>query len=173
MPKMAQKMDKLAVIRSMHTSEVDHPGGIYLMHTGYRPSANVRFPEIGAIVAKYQGRDGVGPAELRQDLLARQRRRGLPRPEVSAVRALARRAPADVLDFVALDPESELRSGTNCELSSRISYAATTNSETGRMHREAYEARAGCKALADVFKIDDEWTKYRTSTATARSAGAA
>ena len=34
MPKMAQQMDKVAVIRSMRTSEVDHPGGIYLMHTG-------------------------------------------------------------------------------------------------------------------------------------------
>src|SRR5688572_2961014 len=58
MPKMGQKMDKIAVIRSMRTSEVDHPGGIYLMHTGYRPAATVRFPEIGAIVAKYQGRPG-------------------------------------------------------------------------------------------------------------------
>src|SRR5947207_2871885 len=55
MPKMAQQMDKVAVIRSMKTSEVDHPGGIYLMHTGYRPSATVRFPEMGSIVAKYQG----------------------------------------------------------------------------------------------------------------------
>src|SRR5437016_5655930 len=58
MPKLAQQMDKVAVIRSMRTSEVDHPGGIYLMHAGYRPSATVRFPEVGALVAKYQGRDG-------------------------------------------------------------------------------------------------------------------
>src|SRR5436305_12864779 len=55
---MAQQMDKIAVSRSMRTSEVDHPGGIYLMHAGYRPSANARFPEIGAVVAKYQGREG-------------------------------------------------------------------------------------------------------------------
>src|SRR3954466_12546190 len=58
MPKLAGQMDKVAVVRSMRTSEVDHPGGIYLMHTGYRPSANVRFPEFGAVIAKYQGRDG-------------------------------------------------------------------------------------------------------------------
>src|SRR5688572_10617977 len=57
MPHMAQQMDKIAVIRSMKTSQVDHPGGIYLMHTGYRPSSNVRLPEIGSIVAKYQGRE--------------------------------------------------------------------------------------------------------------------
>ena len=58
MPKMAKQMEQVAVIRSMRTSEVDHPGGIYLMHTGYRPAANVRFPEVGAIVAKYQGTPG-------------------------------------------------------------------------------------------------------------------
>ena len=57
MPKISQMMDKLCVIRSMRTSQVDHPGGIYLMHTGYNPTANVRFPEIGAICAKYLGRE--------------------------------------------------------------------------------------------------------------------
>src|SRR4051812_42179877 len=58
MPKMAQQMDQIAVIRSMKTSQVDHPGGIYLMHTGYQPSSNVRFPEIGSIIARYQGQKG-------------------------------------------------------------------------------------------------------------------
>src|SRR5436853_1888484 len=58
MPHLAKQMDKVAVIRSMKTSEVDHPGGIYLMHTGYRPSATIRYPEAGAIVAKYQGVEG-------------------------------------------------------------------------------------------------------------------
>src|SRR6478672_2023025 len=58
MPFMAKQMDKVAVIRSMRTSEVDHPGGIQLMHTGYKASANVRFPEMGAVVAKYHGTVG-------------------------------------------------------------------------------------------------------------------
>src|SRR4051794_36416921 len=58
MPFMAKQMDKVAVIRSMRTSEVDHPGGIQLMHTAYRPSANGRFPEIGATVGKCHGSPG-------------------------------------------------------------------------------------------------------------------
>ena len=57
MPKIAQQMDKLTVIRSMRTSQVDHPGGIHLMHTGYSPAANIRFPELGAVIAKYHGRE--------------------------------------------------------------------------------------------------------------------
>ena len=54
---LAGQADKIAVIRSMRTSQVDHPGGIHLMHTGYAESANTRFPEIGAITAKYLGRE--------------------------------------------------------------------------------------------------------------------
>ncbi|MBX9679384.1 MAG: DUF1501 domain-containing protein [Gemmataceae bacterium] len=57
LPRIARHMDKLAVIRSMQTSEPDHPGGIYLMHTGQRPTVNVAHPELGAMCAKYLGSD--------------------------------------------------------------------------------------------------------------------
>jgi hypothetical protein len=56
MPNIAQQMDKLCVIRSMRTSQIDHPQGIHLMHTAYSEAANVRFPELGAVIAKYLGR---------------------------------------------------------------------------------------------------------------------
>ena len=55
LPRMARQCDKLAVIRSMQTSEPDHPGGIHLMHTGYRQTVAVSHPELGAMVAKYCG----------------------------------------------------------------------------------------------------------------------
>jgi hypothetical protein len=55
LPRVAGQADRLAVIRSMRTSEPDHPGGIYLMHTGYRQAVNVAHPELGAMVAKYLG----------------------------------------------------------------------------------------------------------------------
>src|SRR6516162_8450473 len=55
LPRIAQQCDKLAVIRSLTTSEPDHPGGIYSMHTCYRPEASVSHPELGAMVAKYCG----------------------------------------------------------------------------------------------------------------------
>ncbi|MCA9117798.1 MAG: DUF1501 domain-containing protein, partial [Planctomycetaceae bacterium] len=57
MPAIARQMHRLTVIRSMRTSQVDHPGGIYLMHTGWQPTPNVRFPELGAVVAKYLGHE--------------------------------------------------------------------------------------------------------------------
>lgn len=55
LPRMAQQIDKLAIIRSMRTQSPDHPDGIYHMHTCYKQSERVPHPELGAMVAKYVG----------------------------------------------------------------------------------------------------------------------
>jgi hypothetical protein len=56
LPRMAQQIKKLALIRSMRTQSPDHPDGIYHMHTCYKQSERTPHPEIGAVVAKYLGR---------------------------------------------------------------------------------------------------------------------
>ena len=55
LPKMAQQVDKLGIIRSMRTQSPDHPDGIYHMHTCYKQSERVPHAELGAMVAKYLG----------------------------------------------------------------------------------------------------------------------
>jgi hypothetical protein len=55
LPKMAGIADKLAVIRSMKTQSPDHPDGIYHMHTCYKMSERTPHPEIGAVIAKFNG----------------------------------------------------------------------------------------------------------------------
>jgi hypothetical protein len=55
LPKMAAVADKLAVIRSMKTQSPDHPDGIYHMHTCYKMNERTPHPEIGAVIAKYNG----------------------------------------------------------------------------------------------------------------------
>jgi hypothetical protein len=55
LPRMAAVADKLAVIRSMKTQSPDHPDGIYHMHTCYKMSERTPHPEIGAVIAKYNG----------------------------------------------------------------------------------------------------------------------
>jgi len=55
LPKMAQVADKLAVIRSMKTGSPDHPDGIYHMHTCYKQSERTPHPELGAVIAKFNG----------------------------------------------------------------------------------------------------------------------
>jgi hypothetical protein len=55
LPKMAAAADKLAVIRSMKTQSPDHPDGIYHMHTCYKMGERTPHPEIGAVIAKFNG----------------------------------------------------------------------------------------------------------------------
>jgi hypothetical protein len=55
LPKMAEQINKLAVIRSMRTQSPDHPDGIYHMHTCYKQSERTPHPEIGAMIARYCG----------------------------------------------------------------------------------------------------------------------
>jgi hypothetical protein len=55
LPRMADRVDRLAIIRSMRTQSPDHPDGIYHMHTCYKMSERTPHPEIGAMIAKYTG----------------------------------------------------------------------------------------------------------------------
>jgi hypothetical protein len=55
LPGLAKQTDKLAIIRSMSTSDPGHSTGTYLLHTGYPKEPAVRHPELGAMVAKYNG----------------------------------------------------------------------------------------------------------------------
>jgi hypothetical protein len=52
MPKVAEQMRNLAIIRSLSTSEGDHNRGTQLMHTSYTPNPAIAFPTIGSIMAK-------------------------------------------------------------------------------------------------------------------------
>lgn len=52
LPQLAQHADQLAIIRSLHTKEGDHGRGTHLMRTGQPPLGTVRYPAIGAALAK-------------------------------------------------------------------------------------------------------------------------
>jgi Protein of unknown function (DUF1501) len=51
MPKVAEQMRHLAIIRSLTTTEGDHNRGRQLMHTSYTPNPALAFPSLGAIMA--------------------------------------------------------------------------------------------------------------------------
>jgi hypothetical protein len=55
LPRLARQADKLTIVRSLSTSDPDHVGGTYMMHTGYRKEAATTHPELGAMIAKYLG----------------------------------------------------------------------------------------------------------------------
>jgi len=64
LPRIARKMDKLSVIRSVHTEEVDHATGSYYALTGHRPNAAMTFPSLGSIIAKEKGARNDVPAHV-------------------------------------------------------------------------------------------------------------
>ena len=48
-------MHHLAVIRSMTSREGSHPRASLLMHTGYLPTASVKYPTLGSVVSQQLG----------------------------------------------------------------------------------------------------------------------
>jgi uncharacterized protein (DUF1501 family) len=55
LPKTAEQMEQLCLIRSLTSKEGSHPRASYLLHTGYLPTASVKYPTLGSIVAKEIG----------------------------------------------------------------------------------------------------------------------
>ena len=54
-PRIAGHMDKLAIVRSMHTEENNHPQGTHYALTGHRPNPALKFPSLGSITSKELG----------------------------------------------------------------------------------------------------------------------
>lgn len=69
LPRVARHMDKLAIIRSMHTEETNHPQAIHYAVTGHKPNPAMRFPSLGSIVAREMGtRNNVPPYVFQPEL---------------------------------------------------------------------------------------------------------
>jgi hypothetical protein len=58
LPKIAQRVQHLAILRSMSTREADHGRATYLMRTGYLPGSPIHYPSIGALISKELERPG-------------------------------------------------------------------------------------------------------------------
>jgi hypothetical protein len=62
LPQVSRRMDKLAIVRSMHTRGNDHPQGTHYAITGHEPNPAMQFPSIGAIISRETGaRNGMPP----------------------------------------------------------------------------------------------------------------
>ena len=55
LPRTARHMDKLSIIRTMHTEELDHPEATHYAITGHRPNPAMQFPSVGSILSKEMG----------------------------------------------------------------------------------------------------------------------
>lgn len=161
MPKMAQQMDKLTVIRSMHTSQIDHPGGIHLMHTAYSEAANIRFPEFGAVIAKYLGRPDANLPGFIKIGSNGHSGGGFLGPKYQPFN-MAHDGNLPTFSRQHIKPELEERRHALREFL-EDKYTAEHKAETAKMHREAYDSARRLQSALGTFKIDDEWAKYGDS----------
>ncbi len=59
LPEIAKEMKHLALVRSMSTKEADHGRATHLLRTGVLPQGAVRYPALGAALAKELARPGM------------------------------------------------------------------------------------------------------------------
>jgi hypothetical protein len=69
LPRMARRMDKMSLVRSMHTKGNDHPQGTHYAITGHEPNPAMHFPSLGSIIAKEAG---AAPNEMPPNVLVPQ-----------------------------------------------------------------------------------------------------
>ncbi|HEY7312604.1 MAG TPA: DUF1501 domain-containing protein [Gemmataceae bacterium] len=55
LPKIAKFMDRMAIVRSLHSKEGDHGRATFLLRTGYLPQGPIQYPSIGALVSNELG----------------------------------------------------------------------------------------------------------------------
>ncbi|QDU95534.1 DUF1501 domain-containing protein [Lignipirellula cremea] len=55
MPKMAQRLQNTAIIRSLNTGNGSHGDAARIMHLGRRDEASIKYPDLGAVVARELG----------------------------------------------------------------------------------------------------------------------
>jgi hypothetical protein len=158
MPNIAQRMDKLTVIRSMRTSQVDHPGGIYLMHTGWTQAANTQFPEMGAIIAKYCGSEESDLPNFIKISSNGDAGSGILGPQYAPFN-LGRDGDLPTFSTSPLSEDKELRRHELRDfMESR--YAQQHKATPVQMHREAYERARRLEKVRGIFDFESEWDKY-------------
>ena len=159
MPKLAQQLDKVALVRSMKTSQVDHSGGIYLMHTGYQPSATTRFPEIGAIVAKYHGQPEPNLPNFIKVSSQGNAGGGFLGPQYQpfGLDAYGKLPPFGMSN---IKTEAETRRN-DIRMFVEQRFAERNPAEPARMNIEAYQAARRLNDARGAFNVEDEWAKSK------------
>ena len=69
LPRVSKHMDKLSIVRSMHTEETNHAGATIYALTGHRPSVAMKFPSLGSMISKERAiRNEIPPYVVTREL---------------------------------------------------------------------------------------------------------
>src|SRR5262249_36342316 len=166
MPKMAQRMQHTCIIRSLNTKNGDHAGGARLMMLGRRDEPNLRYPDLGAVLAKELGRadsqvpdyvwfysqtEGHGMAPGTGGFLGA---RYTPMERTTSMMPENIRKLGDITDL-----DFQERNDLRNLLSKQFEHGRT--SSTLSSHNEAYLRVRGLMASEKLFDISQESQKMR------------
>lgn len=164
LPQLAQRMHQTAVIRSLNTKIADHGRGADLMERGRLDDPGLRYPDLGAVVARELGRlESTVPDYVSLYTSTEGRRKG------TSGFLGARYAPLFLSDQMS-PPNSALHEQLTADqhreraalrdlLSKRFS-ADRRNSTVGS-HNSAYQRVQGMMASAELFNVEQEPAEVR------------
>lgn len=55
LPKMAAMMDRVALVRTVHSNDPNHQTAIFMLHTGHKKENTVDYPHVGCMIAREIG----------------------------------------------------------------------------------------------------------------------
>jgi hypothetical protein len=166
MPQMAKRMKTTSVIRGLYTKNGDHGSGAKLMMRGRKDEAALKYPDLGAVVARELGRlDSKVPDYV--TFYSETEGRGFAPGDSGFLGA--RYAPMELTtnntpEFIKkLDGINEMDHQQRADLRALLSkqFAAGRESTTLSSHGEAYERVRGIMASESLFDLRKEPKKVR------------
>jgi hypothetical protein len=166
MPKMAQRLQHTCIIRSLNTKDGDHGGGAKMMMRGRRDEANLKYPDLGAVLARELGRTDSQVPDYVSFYFATEGRDFAPG---SAGFLGARYAPMELSKSMIpenirrLDGITDLDHKERGDLRELLSkqFSEGRLSSTVGSHNEAYQRVRGLMASEKLFDIEQEPQKIR------------
>jgi hypothetical protein len=164
MPEMAKRMQDTCVIRSLNTKNGDHAAGAKLMMRGRRDEAALKYPDLGAVLARELGRADSQVPDYVSFYFATEGR-DLGSPGFLG----ARYAPLELTKGLMpdnvrrLDGLSELDHKERSDLRDLLSqqFARGRDSATLGSHNEAYQRVRGLMASDHLFDVSREPQQVR------------
>lgn len=166
MPKMATRMNHTAIIRSLNTKIADHGGGSDLMSLGRRDEPSLRYPDLGAVVARELGSvDSAVPDYV--SFYAQTEGRGSAVGQAGFLGArylpmfLTDKSKPDNLERLA--QLSDLDHAQRADLRDHLSKRFARGRETAVVgsHNQAYARVRGLMASEKLFDVEQESQKMR------------
>lgn len=167
MPKMASRIGKTtAVIRGLNTKNGDHGSGAKVMMRGRRDEAGLRYPDLGAVVAREMGR---AESKVPDYVTFYTQTEGRSFAPGDSGFLGARYAPMELTtnnypEFIKkLDGITDLDHQERGELRDLVgkTFEKGRSSETMNSHNEAYQRVRGIMASEKLFDVTQEPEKVR------------